>query len=296
MTTKAAQAETLFPEDKPKPKAKVAEPTRGTQPLKEGPRKGGRNTNLPPAKRPPSPGAMVVHKPQPPLTLLQVCADAARDKNVDVAKMRELLELAREEEARAADRELSVALTKAQAAMPTIMRDTKGDKHKYAKLETVSKAIDPILRECGFSLSYGMADSPLDHHYRITATLSHNAGASRRYFIDLPADTTGAKGAANKTGTQGVGSTISYGRRYLKLMIFDVTLVGEDDDGAGGPAKQITAEQAEALNDRIDEVGVDKRKFCAFFNIDGVAMLPENRLKEANARLDQYAANNRGSA
>ncbi|MDO8534105.1 MAG: hypothetical protein Q7S17_05110, partial [Xanthobacteraceae bacterium] len=57
--------------------------------------------------------AVAVHKPSPPLapkSLLEVIKDAAADPRVDVAKMQALLTMAREEEARAAEREFNVAL------------------------------------------------------------------------------------------------------------------------------------------------------------------------------------------
>jgi hypothetical protein len=49
--------------------------------------------------------------------------------------------------------------------------------------------------------------------------LSHTAGHSRHYQADVPIDNTGPKGAQNKTMTHGFGSALSYGRRYLKLLI-----------------------------------------------------------------------------
>jgi hypothetical protein len=48
---------------------------------------------------------------------------------------------------------------------------------------------------------------------------------------DIFADTKGPRGTPNKTATQGFGSTMSYGRRYLKALMFDLVIAGEDDDG-----------------------------------------------------------------
>jgi len=293
--TKAAQTETLFPEDKPKPKAKVAELKRGVRGGYQ-PAGGGKKPKLPTTgsgvKRPPA-REIVVHKPQPPRTLLQVCAEAARDKNVDVAKMKELLAMARLEQDRAAEAEFNEAMRACSADMPPIAKDSwnQHTKSKWAKLEKISKAVDPIIHKHGFTLSYGMGTSPLNDHYRIICDVSHKGGHTRRYEADIGTDSKGPKGEGTKSLAQGSGSSISYGRRYLKCMIFDINIVGEDNDGQGASSEQITAKQAEALNDRIDEVGMNKAKFCAAFNIDGVAMLPANRLKEANDRLDQYAVN-----
>jgi hypothetical protein len=51
---------------------------------------------------------------------------------------------------------------------------------------------------------------------------------------------TGPKGNQNKTATHGFGSTMSYGRRYLICLIFNITLTNEDQDG-NQPGEQVTA-------------------------------------------------------
>ena len=60
---------------------------------------------------------------------------------------------------------------------------------------------------------------------------SHKDGDVRRYFVDLQGDSAGAKGTSNKTPIQGVASSISFGRRILKILMFDLTIVGDDKDG-----------------------------------------------------------------
>lgn len=235
--------------------------------------------------------AVAVHKPSPPLapkSLLEVIKDAAADPRVDVAKMQALLTMAREEEARAAEREFNVALAEAQAEMPRVTRDAKSDKHKYVRLETVTKLLDPLIARNNFSLSFGMSNSPMDEHYRITAALSHKSGHKRDYFIDLPADTKGAKGNDNKTAVQGIGSTISYGRRYLTLMIFNVAVRNEDDDGAGGePAKAISAEQIKDLRAKLTAANITDDQFCGVYKIEKVDQLPAAKLANALDRIAQ---------
>ena len=44
-------------------------------------------------------------------------------------------------------------------------------------------------------------------------------------------DDKGPQGAPNKTGIQGMGSTWSYLQRRLLAMIFNIRIVGEDQDG-----------------------------------------------------------------
>lgn len=236
--------------------------------------------------------AVAVHKPQQPKSMLELIADAARDPKVDVGKMRELLKMKQEEEDRRAEVLFNNALADAKEKIPVVVKDGKGDRSiTYAKLETVSRAIDPIIKENGFVISYGMADSPKIDHYRITAELRHRAGYKKEYFADIPPSTTGPQGKPIMTVTQGAGSAISFGRRYLKLMIFDITIVGEDDNGAGGPREAINESQLAELKARMAEANIDEEAFCTAFQIKSVEALPRDKLETALGRIAQkYAA------
>ena len=223
----------------------------------------------------------------PPRTTLELLLAAAKDPSVDVKKMQALIAMGNAEKARQAELQFNEALQSVQLSLPSVVKRKKGENNKYAALEDISSSIDPIAHKAGFTLSYGMADSPLPLHYRITAVLSHTTGHSRNYFIDLPADTTGPKGGATKTGVQGIGSTVSYGRRYLKIMIFDVAIIGEDNDGAGG---FITPDQVNELIDLADTAGADKRGFCEFMAVPSFAEIPAKRYAEAKIALRSYRA------
>lgn len=246
----------------------------------------------PPAKRKveakPASTAVAVHKPQPPAppkSLLQVIAEAASNPAVDVQKMKELLAIQKDMEATEAEREFTEALALAQSEMPRLARDAKSDKHKYLRLETVTKQLDPIIARHRFTLSFGMADSALDGHYRITAMLARGSH-QRHYFIDLPADTSGSQGKANKTPVQGIGSTISYARRYLTLMIFNVAVTNEDDDGAGGEVKGlVTEKQVDEIVSLCADKGIDLPTFQKAFRVPSVESLPAVRFEDVKARL-----------
>jgi hypothetical protein len=55
----------------------------------------------------------------------------------------------------------------------------------------------------------------------------------RKYHLDGALDDAGKDGTKNKTGIQAMGSTVSYLRRYLVCMIFNVS-TDDDNDGNGG--------------------------------------------------------------
>lgn len=246
-----------------------------------------------PAPKPVTKSTSVAVLP-PPKSMLAVIANAAANPHVDVGKMKELLAMQREIEEREELREFNAALRDAQNEMPRIVKDrmNTSTNSRYATLEKVSKEIDHIARRHGFAMSSGTADSPIADHYRIVTDLCRG-GVVRRYFVDLKSDTVGPKGTVNKTPVQGVGSTMSYGRRYLKVMIFDLVIVGEDSDGNREKEKPatISTEQAITLTEMIKAVGVEFSKVLEFFKIERLNDLPADTYDDAVRKLEAFDAN-----
>jgi hypothetical protein len=206
--------------------------------------------------------------------ILNVIARAAADPNTDVDKLERLLAMQERVMEREAEQVFNTALREAQDEIQPIVRNktNSSTNSKYADLERVSDAIDPVLRKHGFSSSFGTTDCPLPGHYRVTCRLSHVGGHHRDYQADVPADTAGVKGTPTKTATHGFGSALSYGRRYLKLLIADVSTTDDDGRAAsnGGP---INDEQVRVLNGLADAVKADKAAFCRYLKIDAIPQL-----------------------
>jgi len=170
-------------------------------------------------------------------SMLSIIARAASDPAVDVTKMERLMAMQERLFAKQAEQQFNVAMTSVQSKVRYIQKDAKNQQtnSSYAKLETINRAIVPVATEHGFSMSFGTADCPIADHIRVTCQVLHAGGHSRQYQCDVPIDMLGAKGNPNKTRTHGFGSSLTYGRRYLTLLIFNLS-TGEDDDGnaAGG--------------------------------------------------------------
>ena len=239
---------------------------------------------------------VATHPASDTTSLLQVITRAASDPNVDIDKMERLMAMHERMVERDAQRAFTEAMTAAQAAMPAIVRDAenKQTSSRYAKLETISDAIDPIIREHGFTISYGTFVSTLPGHYGVKAKVSHAAGHSETYDADVPADTVGPKGNQNKTPTHGFGSTMSYGRRYLKVMIFDVRMKGEDKDG-NKPNDTLTEEQGEELKVLIDKAvaarpGTDHAEwltsFLDYMKVAALNDIPAKDFGKAKSAID----------
>ena len=104
-----------------------------------------------------------------------------------------------------------------------------GEAFKYAPLEEIDKHLRPLLAEEEMDLSY--SDEPAaGGGLRIRGRLKHlRSGYYEDSFLSAPPDTTGGK-----SNVQAVGSTNSYLRRYVACNIFNIVVVGDDDDGNGG--------------------------------------------------------------
>jgi len=152
-----------------------------------------------------------------------------------VERLERMWEMHKDMQNREAAREYATAMQRAQSSMPNIAKRGKNKQtnSQYALLEDINQAITPVYTREGFSLSFGTVTSDLQGHVGIVCDVLHTGGHSRTYHYDAPIDDVGIKGEKNKTSTHGRGSAISYGRRYLILMIFNLTIGGEDDDGNG---------------------------------------------------------------
>lgn len=220
--------------------------------------------------------------------ILTVIARAAADPNTDVDKLERLLAMQERVLAREAEQAFNAALRAAQDEIKPIAKNkTNPDTHsKYADLGALAEGLDPIMRRHGFSQSFGTADCPIPAHYRVTCAMSHTGGHTSHYQADVPVDNTGPKGSQNKTMTHGFGSALSYGRRYLKLLIADVPTTDDDGRGAGKGAT-IDDAQIAVLELLASAGGADIKKFCAYYRITDLPELPAAKFADAEKRLQQ---------
>jgi ERF superfamily len=105
---------------------------------------------------------------------------------------------------------------------------------RYAPLEEIDKHLRPLLVEEEMDLSY--SDEPCEGGgILIRGRLKHlPSGHYEDSFMPAPLDTTGGK-----SNVQAVGSTNSFLRRYVACNIFNIVVVGDDDDGNGGTIDEV---------------------------------------------------------
>lgn len=208
-------------------------------------------------------------------TVLQIIQQAAVNPNVDIDKMERLMQMHERSMDREAEKSFNEAMQKAQKEMPAVTKNKHNiqTNSNYSDLEAINLAITPIISANGFSTSFGTDQSTLDGHYGITCKVSHIGGHTRDYRADIPFDDTGIKGSKNKTNTHAFGSTMSYGRRYLNIMIWNVS-TSDDDGNAAGNGQVIAEEQMQALTELIEETETDIQRFCKHLKIASLAQMP----------------------
>lgn len=223
--------------------------------------------------------------------VLSMIERAARDPAVDIDKLEKLMEMRERAETKAAERAFNGAMKDAQSEMRPISADATNPqtRSKYATYAKLDNALRPIYTRHGFALSFDEADSPKPDHIRVLCYVTHDAGFSRTYHKDMPADGKGAKGGDVMTKTHATGAASSYGSRYILKGIFNVA-VGEDDrDGNPAPGASITEDQSDDLLALIESVGADKARFLKFFQIEQVSHLPAKKYQEAVNMLNAKA-------
>ena len=222
-----------------------------------------------------------------PPSLINIIAQTAADPGSDVAKLRALIDMQREVMAEQSRVAFEQAMVLVQAELPVVVRDAINDhtKSRYARLESIDERIRPVYTRHGFSLSFDGTTSQ-DRTVEVTCIVSHRDGYSRSYKLAGELDGTGSQGKANKTGIQAIGSTVSYLRRYLTCMIFNIVLANEDRDGAPEPLQgNITADQKEQLIALMRETHADTAKFLAFMGVATLDELPASRFAQARGML-----------
>lgn len=161
--------------------------------------------------------------------MLTLIEKVVANPDVDVNKLEKLLDI----QIRMMDKQAEIlynqAMAKMQGELP-IIHHTGELRHKgklistYSKYEDIAIVINPIMAENGFSISYDTEE--IEKETYIIGILAHSAGHQKTRRIKLPIDTSGAKNPI-----QAMGSTITYGQRYLQKLLLNIVTTGEDTDG-----------------------------------------------------------------
>jgi hypothetical protein len=207
----------------------------------------------------------------------------ARDASVPMDRIERVMDMLREMRREQAEEDFNEAMASTQRELTPVARDSFNPqtRSKYASYHAIDKAIRPVYTKHGLGVSFDEDQNPPEGFIRVLAFVSKGRH-TKTFHYDSPIVTQGLAGKTMMTLTHARASAVTYAKRYLVGMIFNLS-TGEDDDGntAVNPADTIDDEQIGDLTALIESVSADKARFLKFFKIEQLADLPAKRFQEA---------------
>lgn len=225
--------------------------------------------------------------------MLDFIQRAAADPTVDIDKLERLIQLSERMQAKTAEGEFNAAMSEMQCEIPTIAERAKGHGTiKYATLEDISDIVKPIMKANGFAISFKVEHTAAG--LSVTGILMHRAGHREQTTMLLPLDTSGSKNAV-----QAVGSSTSYGKRYVMCALLNITTRGEDDDAySAAPSANeplITDIQARQLKSILEKCSdTAKANFEKIYT--EVSLIPRSAFDTVLNQLSASAKKNQGES
>lgn len=189
--------------------------------------------------------------------------------------------------------ELAEALSQFQAEVTDIKETAENTflGNKYADLSDVLKTVRPLLAKHGLSVAQVPISPSQPGHCAIETVLMHKSGQWMSGPLEMP-----ALPGKGMSVAQGMGSTITYCRRYALASMIGVTQT--DDDGAGTKREEeiemIDSVQVDTLKQLIEQTKTETAKFCQYYRVNSLKKIPlkkyENALKLLQDKLKKVAA------
>ena len=214
---------------------------------------------------------------------------------LDVSKIEALYALSERDEARRARASYYADFAQMQGELEPVRRAAKNThtNSQYALLDHIEGMLRPVLHKWGFSYSGGQRPHEQEGWTTYTLRLRHRHGHHEDYDMPLPWDQAGAAGKTNKTLIHALGSSQSYGTRYLLVNTLGVQTTLDDDGVAASRmppgGRSISASAADEIRRMMAATGVNQDKFFEYFQIATITELPVSRYEEAVRRLNERA-------
>lgn len=207
---------------------------------------------------------------EPQESLVSLIHRLATNPNLNPETFKVLIEAAERERLDARKAEFSLALHAIQSKGLRVHKGKQAKNSRYAPLEDIDKVLHPHLQEYGLAVSFDCPEVASNGLMLMMLKVYHVNGYSEPRTLPMPVDDIGTnrEGKALRPKVQDHGSTVSYSRRQLLKMTFNVIETDEDDDGElGEGSSPITQDQADTIAAKCDEYGFskdDRRRVGAF--------------------------------
>lgn len=184
-------------------------------------------------------------------SIMAVISRAAADPTCDIEKMERLLAMHERMQAKTAEQAFNAAMAQMQCEIPTVFEAAVNlhTGNAYATLDDISRIAKPIMQKHGFAITFKVEN--LDKAISVTGILMHRDGHREQTTMTLPADI--GKG---RNDVQAVGSSTTYGKRYVMSALLNIT-TGEtrDDDGQSSDGSESADMRAQVVEDILERIG-----------------------------------------
>lgn len=213
-------------------------------------------------------------------TPMQMLAQAI-ERGMSPETIDKLLVLAERFDRTNARKAFDMAIAKAKAEIPVIIKTATGhNEKKYADFAAIARVVDPIISKHG--LSYRFRTVQTDK-ISVTCVLSHEAGHYEETTLAGPADQTG-----NKNAIQAIGSTLTYLQRYSLVQALGLAAAADDDGKGAAGAEKITQEQADNLRDLLETKGANVKAFLSWAKVERLENIRAEHYESCIAAVNNY--------
>ena len=207
--------------------------------------------------------------------------------NIDLEKLEKLMVLQERHAANEAKKVFISSFSLAQMEITSVVKDKLNPQthSKYAGLDSIIDVAKPVYTKHGFSVIFYEGKPEIAEAVRVCADILHKSGHKETYYYDVPLDGMGIKGNANMTKIHGKSSSVSYGRRYLMCMIWNIATDDDDGNTAGNPVEYITDKERSELTDMAVATGASLPKLVAYLKVEDLSKLEKKDLPKAKLAL-----------
>ena len=222
-----------------------------------------------------------------PLEIIQ----SAIEKGVDPSTLSALVDLKERLDRQEAAQSYAHAVAEFQARCPTIHKGREvpmsGGGFSYAAFEDIMARVQPVLRDCGLSVSFStkMLSEKL---MEVVCTVRHGIHSEQHtQTIPIP--------ELKVNDAQRMGAAITYAKRYALCGALNIVVTDEDND-AGGLGEKIGEREVGNIEDMLTETQSDRAGFLKWLGVDSVEAIPAGRYSDAMAALRAKAEKQRKGA
>lgn len=169
----------------------------------------------------------VAIQPGQGVSMLETISRLALSPSCDMDKLERLIALQERMEAKLALEAFNASFAQMQCEMPSVEKRTENThtKKKYADLDDINDKVRPVMAKHGFGVSFKIQTH--EKFVTVTGILMHRNGHREETSMELPRDE-----GAGRSIVQAVGSTTTYGKRYVMCALLNITS-GDDNDNDG---------------------------------------------------------------